>query len=159
MPMLCTCIFQRLSTRYFPGYSLARRLGLSTLILSRITGCIFINKNSAKRDDKQERGNRVNIGLNLKNNRTGQEVDITSGKLYKSNHFCKTLLHVCAMFKSTLFDKSFKKSFFLENSFSEIFFGEKFLFVHNMSSEKHFTTSSEIRARFLFTKVENGPDM
>ncbi len=53
-----------LSNRYMPGFRLAQALGISSHVLSRITGSIFINKSPKATDP--DRQARVNVGLNLK---------------------------------------------------------------------------------------------
>ena len=55
---------KELSTQYFPGYRASQQLGVSSHLLSRITGSIFIQKGPREADS--ERANRVNVGLNLK---------------------------------------------------------------------------------------------
>ena len=61
--------FQLYTQRYYPGYTLAQRLGINTHFLSRITGSIYIKKGSP---DNSE-GN-ANIGLNLKFTKRNEEV-------------------------------------------------------------------------------------
>ncbi len=53
-----------LSTKYVPGFRLAQALGISSHVLSRITGSIFINKSPKQTDP--DRQSKVNVGLNLK---------------------------------------------------------------------------------------------
>ncbi|XP_071945753.1 5'-3' exoribonuclease 1-like [Antedon mediterranea] len=51
--------------QYFPGFRLAQRLGISGHLLSRITGTIYVEGDGKRR---------INVGLNLKFNRTNQEI-------------------------------------------------------------------------------------
>ncbi len=53
-----------LSVKYLPGFRAAQSLGISSHVLSRITGSIFINKSPRLTD--ADRQARVNVGLNLK---------------------------------------------------------------------------------------------
>ena len=53
---------------YFPGYRAAQQLGISSHLLSRITGTVFILRGPREAD--LEHASRVNIGLNLKVNET-----------------------------------------------------------------------------------------
>lgn len=53
-----------LSLQYFPGYRLAQSLGISSHLLSRITGSVFISK--SPRETEPDRQSKVNVGLNLK---------------------------------------------------------------------------------------------
>lgn len=57
--------------RYFPAYSLAQRLGITPHLLSRITGTVYLTQNGL---EEGKSSNRVNIGLNLKYNKTNKEV-------------------------------------------------------------------------------------
>ena len=54
--------------KYMPNYVLAQRLGISSHLLSRLLGTIFI------RLSESDQRNRVNIGLNLKFNARNEEV-------------------------------------------------------------------------------------
>ena len=54
----------KLELRYVPGYQVAKELGLSSHILSRITGSILVSKSPKEADS--DRQSRINIGLNLK---------------------------------------------------------------------------------------------
>jgi len=56
--------------RYHNAYTVAQQVGISPHHLSRITGTIFIVKGS--RDGGS--APRLNVGLNLKFNKTGKEV-------------------------------------------------------------------------------------
>ncbi|XP_072036606.1 5'-3' exoribonuclease 1-like [Amphiura filiformis] len=62
-------------TQYFPGYQLAKRLGVSSLLVSRITGTVFMERGN-KEDSiyAAKVGNRIPIGLNLKFNKANQEI-------------------------------------------------------------------------------------
>lgn len=53
-----------LSLKYMPGYRAAQQLGISSNVLGRITGSIFINKSPREAD--ADRQSKVNVGLNLK---------------------------------------------------------------------------------------------
>jgi len=57
--------------RYFPAYSLAQRLGITPHLLSRITGTVYLTQNGL---EEGKTSNRINIGLNLKYNKTSKEV-------------------------------------------------------------------------------------
>ncbi|XP_068197322.1 5'-3' exoribonuclease 1 [Antennarius striatus] len=57
--------------KYSPGYFLASRLGISSYLVSRFTGSIFIGRGSKKNPCGEQR---VNIGLNLKFNKKNEEV-------------------------------------------------------------------------------------
>ncbi|XP_077990094.1 5'-3' exoribonuclease 1-like [Glandiceps talaboti] len=60
----------RLQERYQPGYVLAQRLGISSHLVSRITGTFFILRGS-----RNDMGTyKVNVGLNLKFNKRNKEV-------------------------------------------------------------------------------------
>ncbi|XP_074653880.1 5'-3' exoribonuclease 1-like isoform X2 [Tubulanus polymorphus] len=61
---------QKLSLSYMPGYVVAKRLGISGHLLSRITGTVFIAKGSKD----EPRDGKINIGLNLKFNKRNEEV-------------------------------------------------------------------------------------
>ncbi|XP_033113698.1 5'-3' exoribonuclease 1-like [Anneissia japonica] len=56
---------QNYEQQYFPGYRMAQRLGVTGFVLSRITGSVFVVADG---------GRRLNVGLNLKFNRTNQEI-------------------------------------------------------------------------------------
>lgn len=69
--MACLWFLSQGSTlRYFPGYSLAQRLGITPHLLSRITGTVYLTQSSGEEGGKS---NRTNIGLNLKFNKTSKE--------------------------------------------------------------------------------------
>jgi hypothetical protein len=50
--------------RYFPGYRAAQQLGISSHLLSRITGTVFILR--GPKEAELEHASKANIGLNLK---------------------------------------------------------------------------------------------
>ncbi|CAG0878937.1 unnamed protein product [Darwinula stevensoni] len=58
---------------YVPGYQAAQKLGISSHLLSRLTGSIYIIPGS--KDNHNPNGNRINFGLNLKFNRKNEEVE------------------------------------------------------------------------------------
>jgi len=58
------------ATQYHFGYRAAQRLGIDGFLLSRITGTLFVTKGSKDLPSK----NRVNIGLDLKLNKSNMEV-------------------------------------------------------------------------------------
>ena len=62
----------RFALRYLPGYRAAQQLGISSHLLSRITGSIFVNTGS--REAEPDRASRVNIGLNMKFSKRNEEV-------------------------------------------------------------------------------------
>ncbi|KAK7945419.1 hypothetical protein WMY93_001147 [Mugilogobius chulae] len=57
--------------KYSPGYILASRLGISSYLVSRFSGSIFIGRGSKKNPCGEQR---ANIGLNLKFNKKNEEV-------------------------------------------------------------------------------------
>ena len=61
---------QYLATQYMPGNQIARRLAVSTHMVSRITGTLFVTKGSKE----LATNSRVNIGLNLKFNKKNEQV-------------------------------------------------------------------------------------
>ena len=63
---------KELSLMYLNGYQAAQQVGISSHLLSRITGSIFIQKGPKEADS--ERANRINVGLNLKFNKKNEEV-------------------------------------------------------------------------------------
>ena len=71
-------MFQNLSAKYMPGYICAQRIGISGFLLSRITGVVFVMRGSKHKPVNAK----VNIGLNLKFNKTQMEVP---GYTKKSN--------------------------------------------------------------------------
>lgn len=65
-------IKDELSVRYYPGFRAAQMLGVSSHLLSRITGTIFICK--SPKGAESDRASRINVGLNLKLNKKNEEV-------------------------------------------------------------------------------------
>ena len=61
-----------LSLIYLTGYQAAQQVGISSHLLSRITGSIFIQK--GPREVDSDFANRINVGLNLKFNKKNEEV-------------------------------------------------------------------------------------
>uniref|UniRef100_A0A8C6NZN7 5'-3' exoribonuclease 1 n=1 Tax=Nothobranchius furzeri TaxID=105023 RepID=A0A8C6NZN7_NOTFU len=59
------------SVKYSPGYYLASRLGISSYLVSRFSGSIFIGRGSKKNPCGEQR---ANVGLNLKFNKKNEEV-------------------------------------------------------------------------------------
>jgi hypothetical protein len=57
---------------FFTGNMAAQRLGVSSHLVSRVTGTIYIV--SGDRNASVESCNRVNVGLNLKFNKRNEEV-------------------------------------------------------------------------------------
>ncbi|XP_002730377.1 5'-3' exoribonuclease 1-like [Saccoglossus kowalevskii] len=58
--------------KYVPGYILAQRLGISSHLVSRITGSFLVLKGSSRSGNPNP--SKVNIGLNLKFNKRNKEV-------------------------------------------------------------------------------------
>ena len=63
-------LFQKYQSKYLPAYIIAKQIGLSSHVISRFTGTIYVNT-GCREDDKNKH---VNVGLNLRFNKTGQEV-------------------------------------------------------------------------------------
>merc|ERR1719400_678915 len=63
---------KELSLLYLTGYQAAQQVGISSHLLSRITGSIFIQK--GPREVDSDFANRINVGLNLKFNKKNEEV-------------------------------------------------------------------------------------
>ena len=61
-----------LSLIYLTGYQASQQVGISSHLLSRITGSIFIQK--GPREVDSDFANRINVGLNLKFNKKNEEV-------------------------------------------------------------------------------------
>jgi 5'-3' exoribonuclease 1 len=61
----------RLSVRYLPSFVVARELGLNSLLLSRISGNIQVEKGSPENAKEREK---ISIGLNLKFERRNKEM-------------------------------------------------------------------------------------
>ncbi|XP_037537485.1 5'-3' exoribonuclease 1 [Nematolebias whitei] len=59
------------SVRYCPSYNLASHLGISSYLVSRFSGSIFIGRGSKRNPCGEQR---TNIGLNLKFNKKNEEV-------------------------------------------------------------------------------------
>ncbi|KAI4897691.1 hypothetical protein NFI96_015716 [Prochilodus magdalenae] len=59
------------SVKYSPGYVLASRIGITSYLVSRFSGCIFIGRGSRKNPHGEQR---ANVGLNLKFNKKNEEV-------------------------------------------------------------------------------------
>lgn len=59
------------SVKYSPGYVLASRLGITSYLVSRFSGSIFIGRGSKKNPHGEQK---VNAGLNLKFNKKNEEV-------------------------------------------------------------------------------------
>lgn len=57
--------------KYSPGYVLAARLGITSYLVSRFSGSIFIGRGSKKNPCGEQR---ANVGLNLKFNKKNEEV-------------------------------------------------------------------------------------
>uniref|UniRef100_A0A8C2DTV3 5'-3' exoribonuclease 1 n=1 Tax=Cyprinus carpio TaxID=7962 RepID=A0A8C2DTV3_CYPCA len=59
------------SVKYSPGYVLASRLGITSYLVSRFSGSIFIGRGSKKNPHGEQK---ANVGLNLKFNKKNEEV-------------------------------------------------------------------------------------
>uniref|UniRef100_A0A8C9W0Y4 5'-3' exoribonuclease 1 n=1 Tax=Scleropages formosus TaxID=113540 RepID=A0A8C9W0Y4_SCLFO len=59
------------SVRYSPGYVLSSRLGVSSYLVSRFSGSVFIGRGSRKNPHGEQKSN---VGLNLKFNKKNEEV-------------------------------------------------------------------------------------
>ncbi|XP_061694188.1 5'-3' exoribonuclease 1 isoform X2 [Syngnathoides biaculeatus] len=59
------------SVKYSPGYIVASRLGISSYLVSRFSGSIFIGRGSKKNPCGEQK---ANVGLNLKFNKKNEEV-------------------------------------------------------------------------------------
>ncbi|TRY93704.1 hypothetical protein DNTS_029409 [Danionella cerebrum] len=59
------------SVKYSPGYVLASRLSITSYLVSRFSGSIFIGRGSKKNPHGEQK---VNVGLNLKFNKKNEEV-------------------------------------------------------------------------------------
>jgi len=62
----------RLSERYEPGFRAAQKLGMSSHVMARVTGTIFIVRGA--REQQSDSVSKSNIGLNLKFNKKSEEV-------------------------------------------------------------------------------------
>ena len=56
--------------KYLPGYITAQRLGISGQLLGRITGVVYVSRGSKENPGN---GNKINVALNLKNNKKNTE--------------------------------------------------------------------------------------
>merc|ERR1719483_1683451 len=61
-----------LSERYEPGFRAAQKLGMSSHIMARVTGTIYIVRGA--REQQSDSVSKTNIGLNLKFNKRSEEV-------------------------------------------------------------------------------------
>eukprot|EP00092_Neocalanus_flemingeri_P006262 GFUD01006736.1.p1 GENE.GFUD01006736.1~~GFUD01006736.1.p1 ORF type:complete len:1636 (+),score=540.21 GFUD01006736.1:158-5065(+) len=61
-----------MTERYEPGFRAAQKLGISSHILSRVTGTIYIVRGA--REQQSDSVSKTNIGLNLKFNKRSEEV-------------------------------------------------------------------------------------
>ncbi|XP_041954750.1 5'-3' exoribonuclease 1 isoform X1 [Alosa sapidissima] len=59
------------SVKYSPGYVLASRLGITSYLVSRFSGSIFIGRGSKRNPHGEQK---ANVGLNLKFNKKNEEV-------------------------------------------------------------------------------------
>lgn len=59
-------------SQYFPGWNASKKLGINSFLLARISGTMFVIKGPKEAD--MEHASKVNIGLNLKNKKKGEEV-------------------------------------------------------------------------------------
>ncbi|XP_057713871.1 5'-3' exoribonuclease 1 [Corythoichthys intestinalis] len=59
------------SVKYSPGYIVASRLGISSYLVSRVSGSLFIGRGSKKNPCGEQK---ANVGLNLKFNKKNEEV-------------------------------------------------------------------------------------
>ncbi|XP_063888211.1 5'-3' exoribonuclease 1-like [Scylla paramamosain] len=72
----------QLEERYMTAYHAAQRLGISSHLLSRLTGTVFLAPPMGDGLlDEAEMRNKLNIGLNLKNNKKNEEVSGYSRKI------------------------------------------------------------------------------
>ncbi len=55
---------KKMKEHYFPGFKAAQKLGISSHLMSRITGSLFVLRGSKEADI--EHASKVNVGLNLK---------------------------------------------------------------------------------------------
>jgi len=63
---------EKVAEKYEPGYRASQRLGMSSHILARVTGSIFIVRGA--REQQMDSVSKTNIGLNLKFNKKSEEV-------------------------------------------------------------------------------------
>lgn len=76
------CSWQRSSSKYCNAYTMAQQLRITPHHLSRITGTVFVVKGTRDGGGAP----RVNVGLNLKFNRTSKEVRNSVNSVF--NHRC-----------------------------------------------------------------------
>ena len=88
---------KQIRQHYYPGYKAAQQLGISSHLLSRITGTMFVLK--GPKEAEVDHAGKVNIGLNLKNNKKGEEVCGYTRKSHDNNWLCKCL--------ESVFDRDF----------------------------------------------------
>jgi len=62
----------RMTERYEPGFRAAQKLGMSSHVMARVTGTIFIVRGA--REQQSDSVSKSNIGLNLKFNKKSEEV-------------------------------------------------------------------------------------
>ncbi|XP_060573103.1 5'-3' exoribonuclease 1-like, partial [Ruditapes philippinarum] len=60
--------------RYYSGYVVAQKVGISSHLLSRLTGTIYVTAGEAELAREQANPHKVNVGLNLKFTKRGEEV-------------------------------------------------------------------------------------
>ncbi|XP_050708654.1 5'-3' exoribonuclease 1-like isoform X2 [Eriocheir sinensis] len=76
----------QLSDRYLTGYHSAQRLGMSSHLFSRLTGTVFLAPpTTSMAPGDMEIRNKLNIGLNLKNNKKNEEVNGYSRKVQENS--------------------------------------------------------------------------
>ncbi|KAK3858374.1 hypothetical protein Pcinc_035435 [Petrolisthes cinctipes] len=78
-------IQHQLGDSFMTAYYAAQKVGVSPQLLARLTGTVFLAPpkslaNSSGMEPNEGRSNRINIGLNLKNNRKSEEVSGYSKK-------------------------------------------------------------------------------
>lgn len=74
-----------LDMKYMPGYIAGQKVGISTHLLARLTGTVFLLPPSADNPGELDMKNRLNIGLNLKNNKKSEEVVGYTRKVLDAN--------------------------------------------------------------------------
>lgn len=84
---MCTCVSQQHRQRYMRGYNVAQRLAVSSHLVSRITGSIYVRQGSSSDELKNSQSNRTNVGFNLKFNKTNKEVPGFSRKDANDNQW------------------------------------------------------------------------
>ncbi|KAL4221730.1 5'-3' exoribonuclease 1 [Mactra antiquata] len=65
---------QAYADRYVAGFIVAQKIGISSHLVSRLTGTIYITAGEAELAREQQNPHKVNIGLNLKFTKRGEEV-------------------------------------------------------------------------------------